>query len=102
MEGHRALIKRARARGVKVAGATLLPYRGSQYFRARGERVRDALNDWIRTSGAYGAVVDFDKIMADPADSDQINPAYDSGDKLHPGDAGYRVMAKAVNPRILG
>ncbi|MEO3886111.1 SGNH/GDSL hydrolase family protein [Nonomuraea sp. B5E05] len=102
IEGHRALIERAHAKGIKVVGATLLPYKGSQYFTARGERVRDALNTWIRTSGAYDAVVDFDKIMADPADPDQINPAYDSGDKLHPGDAGYRVMAEAVDPCILG
>ncbi|MET0236630.1 MAG: GDSL-type esterase/lipase family protein [Kibdelosporangium sp.] len=99
--GHRELIKQARSAGVRAVGATLLPYKGAMYYTERGESVRDELNTWIRTSGEYDAVVDFDRAMADPADADALNPAYDSGDKLHPNAAGYRAMAAAVDLRSL-
>ncbi|WP_442805773.1 hypothetical protein [Streptomyces sp. NBC_00385] len=59
---------------------------------------RDAVNDWIRTPGAYDDVVDLDRAMADSEDPDSIAPAYDSGDHLHPSDAGYRAMAGALDP----
>jgi lysophospholipase L1-like esterase len=99
--GHRELIKQARSAGVRVVGATLLPYKGADYYTERGERVRDELNHWIRTSGEYDAVVDFDRAMADPTDADALNPAYDSGDKLHPNATGYRAMAAAIDLRVL-
>jgi lysophospholipase L1-like esterase len=99
--GHRELIKQARAAGVRVVGATLLPFKGAMYHTARGEQVRDELNNWIRTSGEYDAVVDFDRAMADPTDADALNPAYDSGDKLHPNATGYRAMAAAIDLRVL-
>nr|WP_042190558.1 SGNH/GDSL hydrolase family protein [Kibdelosporangium sp. MJ126-NF4]CEL19430.1 secreted protein [Kibdelosporangium sp. MJ126-NF4]CTQ94771.1 secreted protein [Kibdelosporangium sp. MJ126-NF4] len=95
--GHKELIRQARAKGVRVIGATLLPYKGAGYYTERGEKVRDEVNTWIRTSGLYDAVVDYDKVMADPKDADSINPAYDSGDKLHPNGAGYRAMAAAID-----
>ncbi|WP_344527677.1 SGNH/GDSL hydrolase family protein [Streptomyces albiaxialis] len=91
---HRDLIGQARAKGLKVIGATLLPFKGAEYFTERGEAKRDALNDWIRTSGAYDKVVDLDRAMASPDDRDRMAPAYDSGDHLHPNDAGYRAMAE--------
>ncbi|WP_336216804.1 SGNH/GDSL hydrolase family protein [Nonomuraea sp. LPB2021202275-12-8] len=94
---HREIIRRAHAKGIKVIGATLLPYKDSQYFTAQGEQTRDALNQWIRTSRAYDAVLDFDRHLAAPGDADQLNPIYDSGDHLHPNDQGYRVMAEAVD-----
>ncbi|RZS44626.1 lysophospholipase L1-like esterase [Herbihabitans rhizosphaerae] len=96
--GHRELIRQARAAGVRVIGATLLPYKGSGFFTAGGEAKRDALNHWIRTSGEYDVVVDFERATASPTDPDQMNPAYHIGDGLHPNDAGYRVMANAVDP----
>ncbi|MFJ3903344.1 SGNH/GDSL hydrolase family protein [Streptomyces sp. NPDC090025] len=97
IEGHRALIRQAHAHGLKVVGATLTPIEGSFYFSAENEAKRDAFNTWVRTSGAYDAVVDFDRAVADPAHPDRILPAYDSGDHLHPGDAGYRAMAAALD-----
>jgi lysophospholipase L1-like esterase len=97
IEGHRSLIRQARAKGIKVIGATLTPVKGSSYYTPVNEAKREAFNHWIRTSGEYDAVVDFDRAVADPADPDRILPAYDSGDHLHPGDAGYRAMAQALD-----
>ncbi|WP_326826095.1 SGNH/GDSL hydrolase family protein [Streptosporangium sp. NBC_01639] len=94
---HREIIRRAHAKGIEAIGATLLPYKDSQYFTEQGEQTRDALNQWIRTSGAYDAVLDFDRRLAAPGDADQLNPIYDSGDHLHPNDRGYQVMAEAVD-----
>ncbi|MFJ8668301.1 SGNH/GDSL hydrolase family protein [Streptomyces sp. NPDC093600] len=97
IEGHRELIRQAHAQGIRVVGTTLTPVKGSAYDDPAVEAKRDAFNDWVRTSGAYDAVVDFDRVVADPADPDRILPAYDSGDHLHPGDAGYRAMAGALD-----
>ncbi|MET7615847.1 SGNH/GDSL hydrolase family protein [Streptomyces sp. NPDC005408] len=97
IEGHRSLIRQAHARGIKVIGATLTPIKGSFYDISDNEARRDAVNDWIRTSGEYDAVVDFDRAVSDPGDRDRILPAYDSGDHLHPGDSGYRAMAEALD-----
>ncbi|WP_405657368.1 SGNH/GDSL hydrolase family protein [Streptomyces sp. RK9] len=101
IDGHRSLIRQAHARGIKVVGATLTPVKGSFYDTPANEAKRDAVNDWIRTSGAYDEVVDLDRALADPADPDRIAPAYDSGDGLHPNDAGYRAMANALDLRTL-
>ncbi|MCE6997373.1 SGNH/GDSL hydrolase family protein [Saccharothrix sp. S26] len=95
--GYRELIGKAHAKGVRIVGGTLLPFKGAGYYTEAGEAVRDEVNAWIRTSGEFDAVVDFDRAMADPADPDALRPAYDSGDRLHPNDAGYRAMAEAVD-----
>ena len=95
--GYRELIGKARAKGVRIVGGTLLPFKGAGYYTEAGEAVRDEVNAWIRTSGEFDAVVDFDRALADPADPDALRPAYDSGDRLHPNDAGYRAMAEAVD-----
>ncbi|MFB9903651.1 SGNH/GDSL hydrolase family protein [Allokutzneria oryzae] len=95
--GHHDLVKRAHARGIRVVGATLLPFKGAFYFTERGEAVRDEVNNWIRTSGVYDSVLDLDRVMAEPNDPDTLRAAYDSGDRLHPNDAGYRAMAAAVD-----
>jgi lysophospholipase L1-like esterase len=95
--GHKQLIERAHARGLKIYGATLTPYEGAAYFSPEGEAKRQALNEWIRTSGAYDGVVDFDKATRDPAAPTKFLPAHDSGDHLHPGDAGYKAMGEAVD-----
>jgi lysophospholipase L1-like esterase len=99
--GYRELIGKAHARGVRIVGGTLLPFKGAGYFTEQGEAVRDRVNAWIRTSGEFDAVVDFDRALADPADPDVLRPAYDSGDRLHPNDAGYRAMAEAVDLSVL-
>ncbi|MDG4830624.1 SGNH/GDSL hydrolase family protein [Solwaraspora sp. WMMD1047] len=97
IEGHRDVIRQARAHGLTVIGGTLLPYKGAAYYRAEGEAIREEVNAWIRSSGEFDAVVDFGAVLADPQDIDQLNPAYDSGDHLHPNDAGYRAMGEAVH-----
>ena len=98
--GHKQLIARAHARGLKVYGATLTPFEGAAYWTAEGETKRQALNQWIRTSGAYDAVIDFDQVTRDPAAPTKFLPAYDSGDHLHPGDAGYKAMGEAVDLKL--
>lgn len=92
------MIRRARERGIKVYGATVMPYGGSGYYHpdAVNEQDRQAVNAWIRTPGRFDAVIDFDKLMRDPANPSKLAPAYDSGDGLHPSLAGYKAMADAV------
>jgi lysophospholipase L1-like esterase len=99
---HRQLIERSHMHGIKAVGATLLPYEGAAYFSEKGEAVRKAVNQWIRTSGAYEAVVDFDAILQDPKNPNQMNPEYFINDHLHPNDAGYKLMADSINLAIFG
>ncbi|MEU4475134.1 SGNH/GDSL hydrolase family protein [Micromonospora sp. NPDC023888] len=100
IEGHRALIRAGRAHRVTLIGATMPPMKGWAGYSAEKEEVRDEVNHWIRTSGAYDAVVDLDRILADPADRDALRPAYDHGDFLHLNDAGATAAAAAVAARI--
>jgi lysophospholipase L1-like esterase len=95
--GHRQVIARARAQGIKIFGATLTPFEGAAYFTPEGEAKRQAVNEWIRTSKEYDGVVDFDAVMRDPKQPTKFVPEYQSGDWLHPNNAGYEVMANAVN-----
>lgn len=92
------IIARAHARGVKVIGATVMPFTGSDYYHpdARNEADRQAVNDWIRAKGHFDGVIDFDAITRDPAHPERLLPAYDKGDHLHPGPAGYRAMGQAI------
>ncbi|GHA00209.1 SGNH hydrolase [Streptomyces spiroverticillatus] len=101
INGHKELIRQARAKGVRIVGATLLPLGGSDHYGKRAAAASDEFNHWVRTSGAYDAYVDFDKALADPADPERLHPAFDSGDHLHPNDAGYRAMANALDPASL-
>jgi lysophospholipase L1-like esterase len=94
---YRRMIARARARGIKVIGATILPFGGSEYRPdAAAEADRRTLNAWIRAPGHFDAVIDFDAVMRDPAYPTRMRRAYDSGDGLHPSAAGYRAMGEAV------
>ena len=95
--GYRHIIAAAHAAGLKIFGATLTPFQGSAYYSAAGETKRETVNQWIRTSHAFDGVIDFDQAVRDPAAPLQILPAYDSGDHLHPNDAGYQAMAGAIN-----
>lgn len=98
--GHKQLIERAHARRLKIYGGTLLPFQGAFYWTPEGEAKRQAVNHWIRTSGAYDAVIDFDAAIRDPSDPLRMLPLYDSGDHLHPGDAGYRAMGDAIDLKL--
>jgi lysophospholipase L1-like esterase len=98
--GHKQLIERAHARGVKIIGATLTPFWGAAYYTEAGEAKRQAVNEWIRSSGAYDGVIDFDQATRDPNDPRRLLAAYDSCDHLHPSDAGYRAMAEAIDLRL--
>ena len=98
--GHKQIIDRAHAMGMKVFGGTLTPFRAfvpGLYFSEEGEAKRQAVNHWIRNSKAYDAVIDFDKAVRDPSNPSRMLPIYDSGDNLHPNDAGYEAMANAVD-----
>jgi len=106
--GYKQLIARAHARGVRIIGATLTPFDGALedtpmhgYYSVDKERIRQQVNDWIRHSGAFDGVIDFDAILRDPTHPTRLRPAYDSGDHLHPGDAGNRAMAEAIDPHVL-
>jgi lysophospholipase L1-like esterase len=94
---HKQMIERAHMHGIKVIGATLTPYVGAGYATERGEGMREALNDWIRTSHNYDAVIDFDKAVQDPSNPKQILPSFNIRDHLHPNDAGYKAMAAAID-----
>ncbi|WP_229205136.1 SGNH/GDSL hydrolase family protein [Duganella sp. Leaf61] len=100
---HRQLATRARARGVCLIGATVTPYVGSDYYHPEpaNEADRQELNAWIRDTGVFDAVVDFDAALRDPAQPQRLAPQYDSGDHLHPSLAGYRAMADAVPLEML-
>jgi lysophospholipase L1-like esterase len=98
--GYEHLIAAAHAAGLKIFGATLTPFQGSGYYSAAGEAERAAINHWIRTSGAFDGVIDFDQVLRDPADPLRLLPAYDSGDHLHPNDAGYQAMADAISAAL--
>jgi lysophospholipase L1-like esterase len=91
------IAQRAHAGGIRTIAGTILPFKGFTTWTDQLETVRQAVNQWIRTSHAYDTVVDFDQLVRDPADPQRMLPAYDCGDHLHPGDAGYQVMADAID-----
>jgi lysophospholipase L1-like esterase len=107
IQADQQIIAQAHAAGLRVYGATLVPFGGSNgqyggdYGTPAGERQRQLLNRWIRTSGAFDAVFDFDRALRDPAQPDRMLPRYDSGDHLHPGDTGYQKMAETVDLMVL-
>jgi lysophospholipase L1-like esterase len=94
---YKQLIAQAHEHGVQVIGCTLTPYEGAGYYRENGEATRAALNSWIRTSGAFDAVVDFEAATRDAADAKRLRAEFDPGDHLHPNDAGYQAMADAFD-----
>jgi len=94
--GYRQLIARAHEQGILAYGATLTPMGGSRYDLPAAQALRDAVNAWIRGSGEFDAVIDFDRVTRDPSQPMRLLPAYDSGDHLHPNDTGYRAMGEAI------
>jgi lysophospholipase L1-like esterase len=100
--GHQRLIQAAHTKGLTVIGATIMPMKGSDLaYSQSAEAVRDQVNHWIRTSGAYDHVVDFDRVVRAPADPDAVRADFDSGDGIHLNDAGYDAIARAVDPHTL-
>jgi len=98
--GYKQIILRAHARGIKVIGTTLNPFSGAAYFSSEGETMRQAVNKFALTSGTFDAIIDFDQATRDPAQPDRMLPSFDSGDHLHPNDAGYKAMADAINLKL--
>jgi lysophospholipase L1-like esterase len=108
ISGYRQLIAAAHARKVRIVGATLPPFEGALqgtpfegHFSQAKERLRQQVNAWIRDGGEFDAVADVDRLLRDPARPSRMLPAYDSGDHLHPGDAGYRAMADLLDMEML-
>jgi lysophospholipase L1-like esterase len=99
--GDKQLIADAHAAGLKIFGGTLTPFKGSADWTPARQQTWNVLNNWILTSGAFDGVINFDKAVADPSDPEMYYPPYDSGDHLHPDDAGYQAMANAVNLAML-
>ena len=98
INAHRQLITRAHAAGLKIVGGTILPFKNDTFgfYTPENESKRQTVNHWIRTSGEYDAVVDLDAALRDPADPQALRAAYDSGDHLHPNDAGMAAIAAAI------
>lgn len=101
IDGLKSLVDRAHAKQIKVIGATLTPYEGAPYFTGpEGEKDRQTINTWIRTSRTFDGVIDFDKIVQDPAAPSKFLKKADSGDHLHPGDVGYQMMADGIDLKL--
>ncbi|MCJ8156434.1 SGNH/GDSL hydrolase family protein [Sphingomonas sp. LaA6.9] len=96
IEGYRQLVLRAHAHGIKVIGMTVMPFEGAGYYRPGRDAMREKLNAWIRTPGMVDAVVDMEKVMADPANPRRLRADLQVGDNLHPNDKGQRAMGEAI------
>ncbi len=94
---YQQIIARAHSHNISVIGATLTPYAGAGYASPAGEQVRSTLNDWIRNSKAFDGVIDFDAITRDKANPLMLAPSANSGDHLHPSDAGYKLMGEGID-----
>jgi lysophospholipase L1-like esterase len=100
IDGYRQIIARVHAHGLKIYGATIAPYEGAAYWSADGDKVRMAVNDWIRKSGEFDGVLDFDAAIRDPARPSQMKEGWHAGDHLHGSDAGYRVVADSIDLKL--
>jgi lysophospholipase L1-like esterase len=98
--GLKQLIYRAHSKGLEIYGATITPYKGAAYYSDAGEAVRRAVNRWIRSSGAFDAVLDFDAVLRDPKDPAQLAAPLQAGDHLHGSDAGYRALADSIDLKL--
>ncbi|MES2604761.1 MAG: SGNH/GDSL hydrolase family protein, partial [Pseudomonadota bacterium] len=100
--GYRQLIARAHANGLKIYGATLTPFEGVApgYYSPAKDEIRLEINKWIRESGEYDGVIDFEAAVRNGTNPRIIRKEYDSGDHLHPGDAGYKAMADFIDPAL--
>ena len=105
IDAYRQLISRAHARGIKVIGATITPCEGVDipgYYSDAKETVRETINKWIRTGGAFDGIIDFDAVVRDPDHPTRLLPKFASKDHLHPNDAGYKAMADSIDLALFG
>jgi lysophospholipase L1-like esterase len=100
IEAYRQLIARAHAHGVAIVAATITPFEDSHYYDLHGEQMRQEVNHWIRTAGAFDGVVDFDAVLRDPAHPTQVLSTLHRGDHLHPNDAGYAAMGDTIDLKL--
>jgi len=94
--GLQQIIARGHEHGIKVCGATIMPFEGTNSYDAEGEAIRGEVNQWIRSSNAFDRVIDFDQIVRDPDHPSRLRAVYDSGDHIHPNPAGYKAMAESI------
>jgi lysophospholipase L1-like esterase len=94
------VVDRAHERGIRVIGATLLPFEGARYYSAEKDKIRVTLNHWIRTSNRFDGVIDFDAAMRSADSPGKLKPQFDAGDHLHPNYVGHRAMADAINLKL--
>ena len=99
--GYKMIVKRVHAMGLKILIGTLTPYKGASYWSEEGEIKRETVNDWIRTSKMPDGIIDFDEALRDPDDPQKLNDAYKAVDNIHLNDDGYKVMADAVDLKLL-
>lgn len=99
--GMKQIIERVHEHGIRIYGATILPFEGSNTYSEEGETTRQAVNQWIRSGGQFDGVIDFDRAISDPADPRRMREDLQSGDHLHPNNAGYKVMADAIDLSLI-
>jgi lysophospholipase L1-like esterase len=98
--GLQQIVARAHARGIHVIATTLNPYEGADFYNAPGDQMRQAFNTYVRTCGIFDGVIDFERATRDPSHPTRFLPAFDSGDHLHPNDAGYKAMADTIDLKL--
>jgi len=100
ISAYQQIIVRAHSHNIRVYGATILPYEGAFYFTADGEADRQKVNQWIRTSGKFDGVIDLEAVTKNPTTPSWFSTTVDSGDHLHPGDAGYKIMSDTIDLKL--
>ena len=101
IDSFKAMIQKAHAKGIKIYGATIMPFKGNNYYNESREKGRQQVNEWIRTSGEYDGVIDFDAATRDPQQPDRLNPAFlFENDWLHPNADGYKVMGDCIDLKL--
>lgn len=98
--GYKQIVARAHEHGIKVYASEILPFKGAKYASDDKDKVRLAVNDWLRAPGSVDGIVDFKGAVSDPADPSQLNPKLERGDHLHPNDDGERAMGNAVDLKL--
>ena len=99
--GLQQIIARGREHRMRVFGATMMPFEGTNSYDAEGDAIRQAVNKWIRTANAFDGVFDFDELVRDPEHPSRLRAVYDSGDHIHPNPAGYKAMADSIPASVL-
>ena len=99
--GLQQIVLRAHEHGIKVFGATVTPFEGTNSYDADGEAIRQAINKWVRATNVYDGIFDFDAVLRDPSKPSKLRDIYDSGDHIHPNPAGYKAIADSISLRTV-